>query len=102
MPCGWLSPPSVQPLLGDTGVPVAAYCEIADPPKLPTQTVSRGAIAIPHAPPFMPPPPIGLPIVGRPTGSRTDTLVLGFFVPGSQLMLDQTLPVRSIAIRPEA
>src|SRR5215475_12436331 len=102
MPWGWLSPPSVYPPEGDRISPAGAYLINAAPPKLPIQTVPSGVIAAPHAPPFMPPPSMGLPSVGRPAGSRTLTLVLPFCVPGCQLVLDQTLPFASIAIRPEA
>src|SRR5262245_57464598 len=94
-PCGWLSPPSVHPASGERGVPSAEYWDIASPPKLPNHAVASGAMAAPHAPPFMPPPSIGLPRVGCPTGSRTVMYWLGSLVPGSQLLLDQTLPLAS-------
>jgi hypothetical protein len=58
-------------VLGDSGTPAAEYCDIAAPPKLSTQTEPAGAIAVPQAPPFMPPPLIGLPRVGWPTGLST-------------------------------
>jgi hypothetical protein len=43
----------------------------------------------------MPPPLMGLPKVGWPTGLSTLTYGLPFWVPGSQLLLDQTIPSAS-------
>jgi hypothetical protein len=89
-------------VLGETGVPSAAYCEMASPPKLPAHTAPSGEMASPQAPPRIPAPEIGLPNAGCPTGSRTLTVVLGSCVPGTQLVLDQAFPCPSSAIRPEA
>ena len=57
---------------------------------------------MPHPPALMPPPLIGLPRIGLPTGLSTVTTVLGFVVPGCQLLFDQMSPFASMAIRPEA
>jgi hypothetical protein len=68
-----LRPPFVHPVPGDSGVPAGEYCDIAAPPKLPAQNEPSGVIAAPQAPPFMPPPLIGLPRAGWPTGLSTVT-----------------------------
>ncbi len=83
-------------------MPPGPYCTIELPPKLPNHPFPSLSNAAPHAPPFMPLPVSGDPKVGVPVGLSTVTYSLGFLVPGSQLLLDHTLPAASIAIRPEA